>query len=325
MMNSLSLTRKDKYFYLARTIGIVLLIAMGGLFLFSGYSKIYSQSSFDNFQWTFLDLGISSVTLAGIIARVMIGLEFALGLLLIFHIYLKEFTYKAVIALLSIFIVYLIFVIIKQGNTGNCGCFGDKLAMKPLAAIYKNILMIAATVLLMYIYPIKPYKNQEWVGMALTMACLVIPFIVQPLDMGTSPEPQHSKVNLGLLYNYTPAPDIDLRHGKHIVAFMSLTCPHCKKAAYLMGIIHKSHPTLPLYMVLDGAEAHEDAFWDETHAQDVPHLIYRHSEDFLQLAGSSVPSVYWMEGDSIEYKSVNAYYQLDPKVMEDWMAGKAFK
>ena len=325
MMNSLSLTRKDKYFYLARTIGILLLIAMGGLFLFSGYSKIYSQSSFDNFQWTFLDLGISSVTLAGIIARVMIGLEFALGLLLIFHIYLKEFTYKAVIALLSVFIVYLVFVIVKQGNTGNCGCFGDKLAMKPLAAIYKNILMIGATVLLMYIYPIKPYKNQEWVGVTMAMACLVVPFITAPLDMSTAPEPQHATVNLGLLYNYTPAPTTDLRHGKHIVAFMSLTCPHCKKAAYLMGIIHKSRPTLPLFMVLDGAEAHEKPFWDETHAQDVPHLIFRHSEDFLQLAGKSVPSVYWMEGDSIEYKSVNAYYQLDPKVMEDWMAGKAVR
>ena len=309
-------------FYFARISGFILLLALSGVFFYSGYSKIYSDNAFDNFQWTFLDLGISSITVAGIIARVMIGMEFLLGLLLLCHVFLKQFTYKAVIAILAIFIIYLLVVILKQGNTGNCGCFGDKLAMKPLTAIWKNVLMIAVTVLLMFIYPIKPYKHQEYVALLLGLVAFSSTFILNPVYMGTSPEAYAKPIDLGLLYKYTPAPAVDLRQGKHIIAFMSLTCPHCKKAAYLLQIIHHEHPDIPMFMVLDGSEQFRKQFFDETHAENVPYLLYRHLEEFEQLAGPSVPSIYWVNNSQIEYKSKYAYYQLDPKYMEEWLHKK---
>src|ERR1700744_4718638 len=148
-MTEISQAPKKASFYIQRILGSILLLAMAAVFLFSGYSKL--GPSFDSFQWTFLDLGINSVTTAGIIARLMIGLEFALGLFLIFHIFLRQFTYPAIITILVIFIGYLLIVLIQQGNNGNCGCFGDKVVMKPLPSIGKNVLMIAITVLLMFI------------------------------------------------------------------------------------------------------------------------------------------------------------------------------
>ena len=308
----------------ARNItGGILLVLLAAVFFFSAYSKIHSDNAFDNFQWTFIDLGINSFLAAGIIARLMIGMEIMLGLFLLLHIYLKKLTYPAIIAVLSFFIVYLLFVITKQGNTGNCGCFGDKLAMTPLQAIVKNVDMIAVTVLLMFIYPARPYKHQEYVLLFAGVLALTVPFLLNVIYTGTAPVKYDKPLDLSLLYKFNPAPQEDLRKGKHIIAFMSLTCPHCKKAAYLLQIIRKQHPDYPIYMVLDGSEHFKKAFFDETHATDVPYLLYYHTNEFAQMAGNDgVPAILWVNNGVAEYKSKYAYYQLDPKFMGKWLNEK---
>ncbi len=308
----------SKAFYVKRIIGIILLVALSATFFFSAYSKIYSENAFDNFQWTFLDLGVSNVVVAGVIARAMIGFEVMLGLFLLAHIHLRKFTYRAVIGVLLVFIAYLIIVIVKQGNAGNCGCFGDKLAMTPLEAIVKNIVMILVAIILMYIYPIKPYKFQEYAIMLLCLVAFSAPFVVRNLYIGTHPVKYSESLNLDLLYKYESRPSIDLRKGKHIIAFMSLTCPHCKKAAYLLHVIHREHPEIPVIMVLDGAEEHRKSFFDDTHAKDVPHFFFPHSDDFAKMAGPSVPAILWVNNGVAEYKSKYAYYQLDPAYMSRW-------
>ncbi len=318
-MTESSTHSKTASFFVKRIIGSILLLALAIVFILSGFSKIYSRNAFDGFVFTFLDLGINSVVTAGIIARVMIGFEFLLGLFLIFHIFLKSFTYRAVILLLVAFIAYLGIVLLQQGNTGNCGCFGDMYAMQPLQAIYKNIAMIAVVLILIGIYPIKPFKGQEWLAPMLGMVALVAPFIIMPFSADTHPEAINKKVDLSPLYEKTVAapPQPDLRKGKHIVAFMSLTCPHCRKAAYLLHIIHKQHPEIPIYIVLTGAATYKDEFFNETHATDMPYMLYTNTDKFVEMAGSSVPSIYWITDSYINYKS--NYYQLDPKAMLNWL------
>ena len=324
-MDTTQPVRKGFSFYIKRVAGAILLVALSAVFFYSAYSKIYSENAFDNFQWSFLDLGISSIVASGIIARMMIGMELLLGLLLLFHVYLRKFTYPAVIGILTIFVVYLLVVLLKQGNSGNCGCFGDKLAMKPLTAIWKNLIMIAVTIALWYLYPIKPYKFQEYVLMVLALAAFTTPFLLNNLYTGTAPEKVGKPINLELLYKYEPAPTTELRTGKHIIAFMSLTCPHCKKAAYLLQIIHHEHPDLPIMMVLDGSEPFKKPFFDETHAQDVPYFFYHHIPEFTEMAGSGVPAILWVNNSVVEYKSIYAYYQLDPKYMQDWLKKPAMQ
>ncbi len=331
---------RNFFFYLKRIFGFILLMALSATFFYSAYTKsgvelqgFYftdtpnATNAFDSFQWTFLDLGIRSILATGIIARLLIGFELLMGFFLLFHIFLKKFTYKAVIAVLTIFIIYLLIVILKQGNTGNCGCFGNAVKMTPAAAIWKNVAMIAATILLMFIYPVKPYKLQEYFCLLIGMVSFTAPFFYNSMYTGTSPVVYRHPINLGLLYKYDPAPSVDLKTGKHIIAFMSLTCPHCKKAAYLMQIIHHQHPEIPLFMVLDGPEPYEKKFFDETHAEQVPHLFFRHSEEFEELVNTGlkkgdkngVPAIYWTNNSTVEYKSVYAYYQLDPGFMMKWI------
>ncbi len=332
-MDTSSQAPKGGIFYLKRITGLILLLALSATFLYSAYSKsgisfqglhmVENNSSFDSFQWTFLDMGISSMLVAGIIARLMIGFELLLALFLLCHIFLKEFTYKAIIAVLVVFIIYLLIILIKQGNSGNCGCFGNKVEMTPLAAIVKNLVMIAVTVLLMLIYPVRPYKYQEYISIAVITVAFSLPFAVNFIYTGTDPDKYMKPMDLSLLYKYSPAPSEDLRLGKHIIAFMSLTCPHCKKAAYLLQIIHKEHPGIPMFLVLDGPEEYKKKFFDETHAENVPYLYYRHSEEFLKLAGPGVPAIYWVNNGMAEYKSTYAYYQLDPMYMERWLKAPA--
>jgi uncharacterized membrane protein YphA (DoxX/SURF4 family) len=312
--------KTGRSFTFKNVTGFILIIAMAGVFFYSGWSKMHNNNAFDNFQWTFFDLGINSTMTAGIMARLMIGLEFALGLFLLGHIYLRKFTYPAVITILAIFIFYLLLVIYRQGNTGDCGCFGDQLAMKPLPAIIKNLVMIAVTGLLMVIYPVAPYKNQEFASPVLAMIALTVPFLLNPVDTGTAPVAYKRNMELDLLYKYSPAPAIDLRKGKHIIAFMSLSCHHCKKAAYLLQIIHREHPEFPIYLVIDGAEPFKKAFFDETHAENVPHLFYFHTDEFVHMAGNDgVPAIYWVKNGVAEYKSQYTYYQLDPAYMQQWL------
>jgi len=316
--------KKGWLFYFTRIIGAVLLVAMAGVFFFSAYSKIYTDNAFDNFQWSFIDIGISSINIAGILARAMIGLELLLGMLLLGHVYLRSFTYKAVFAILAFFILYLLVVIARQGNNGNCGCFGDKLAMTPLNAIWKNLIMMAVTAVLWFIYPVKPYKHQEFVLMGLAGFAFALPYLKDPIDISTAPVRYKQSVDLNVLYQNTTdsIPSVELRQGRHIVAFMSLTCIHCKKTAYLMQIIHREHPDIPFFMVLAGNEHFRKDFFDQTHADSIPHLFYNHANEFAHLAGSGVPSIYWMNDGKVEFKSVNAYYQLDPAFIENWLHGK---
>lgn len=310
---------RNTLFYIKRSLGFILLLAMAAVFIFSGISKlgVLPHSTIESFEWSFIDLGVNSMTLAGILARLMIGLEFAIGLFLLFHIFLKSFTYPVTIAVLGLFIIYLLFLLAKQGNTGNCGCFGDAYAMKPLAAIWKNVAMLVVTIILIYIYPVKPYKNQEWLAATLGMAALVLPFVLNALSVDHQPQKVSRPINLDALYATPPVPAVELRKGKHIVAFMSLTCPHCKKAAYLMQTIHREHPEIPMYIVLSGARAEERNFFNETHADGVPHIYLDDAEAFMQLAGDSVPAIYWINNSVVERES--NYFQLEPAQMKAWL------
>jgi hypothetical protein len=307
--------RRPVSFYIKRIFGILLLLSLSAVFFFSAISKIFS---FEAFQWTFIDMGVKSTITASVIAHLFIGLEFLIAVFLLFHIYLRQVTYPATIVLLLLLTGYLSILVLKQGNNGNCGCFGDWLYMKPLTAIWKNLAMIAATALLYFIYPVKPYKHQEWIATVLGMAAFVIPFVLSPLDIGNQPDKVSEPIKLELLYQPNQVqPGVDLRKGKHIIAFMSLTCPHCRKAAYLLHIIKQNHPEIPIYFVLSGHPDNLKNFFDDTHSIAVPHMLFRNTSDFIELAGPGVPAIYWVNNSVIERKA--NYYQLDPQIMLQWL------
>lgn len=300
---------------LKQAIGFLLLLALSAVFFISGWSKLQTT---EPFAWSFIDVLPIGITTAQVLARVFIGLEWAIGAWLAAHLFLRRITYKATLILLLLLTAYLIGLFLHQGNNGNCGCFGEWIYMKPLASIWKNVVLIAVTALLWFIYPAKPYRNAALVALVLTVAAFTLPFVLRPVYVSSGGEVVHQPITLDSLYSIgQPPPGVELRKGKHIVCFFSTTCPHCIKAAYLVQILHRQYPEFPIFMVLSGGKIAEQDFLEETKASAVPHTLIMNTKVFVELAGPSVPAIYWVNNGVIERKMY--YTALEPAAIKAWL------
>ncbi len=295
-------------------IGLLLLLALAGVFFLSGWSKL---QTIEPFSWSFIDVLPVGITGAGVIARIFIGLEWAIGAWLAAHLFLRRVTYKATIILLVLLSLYLNGLLLHGGNNGNCGCFGEWLYMKPLAAIWKNVVLIAVTILLYFLYPGRAYRHSLYVALGLTVAAFTVPFVLEPVRIGGI-EKIKQPIMLDSLYTQGhPPPSVELRHGAHVICFFSTTCPHCKKGAYLVQILHRQYPELPIFMVLNGGYSLEQDFLEETKSAAVPHTLMINTKAFTEMAGRYVPTIYWVRDDVIERKSY--YTELEPGAIKAWL------
>lgn len=307
-----------------KTIAAILVsIGLGIVFIFSGWTKL--DPVIETFEFTFVDIGIGNWYTAPVMARLMIGLEFLIGFLLITGFRLRRFTLPLAGGLLLFFCIYLVIQIAVSGNSGNCGCFGETYKMSPGMAIVKNIIMLLAGG---FIY----WLCEGWSGKYNTLflsfsglTALVLPFILNPVDYSYTSNNLNEAVNYKLELNllYEPAdsskveiPKVDVRKGKQVVAFLSLSCPHCRIAAKKFHLIKKNNPDLPVYFVLNGDKADYNLFVEDTKADNIPYS-YCLGETFVKLAGVKLPRIYYLE-NGIVIKKVD-YYELNQYNIEDWI------
>ncbi len=265
---------------------------LGLVFIFSAYVKLFP---IEPFEYNFVEQGLSNWALAPFIARAFISLEFVIGGLLLFSFYFKT-TLKIAGFLLLFFCIYLIWQIIKEGNQGNCGCFGTAIKMTPLEAIIKNVFMLGLVLILFYFGTAFDYK--KWKGLVLLPIVLGIayPLYENPpsafiINMA-NPETVNYKFQNELIGNpnYSQGA-IDLMQGKHIVCFFSLTCPHCRRAAYKMHIIQKKlGKQASIVMLITGNKQDEALFFEESKAKTIPYQIFN-SENYTKLSGYTVPMI----------------------------------
>jgi uncharacterized membrane protein YphA (DoxX/SURF4 family) len=296
----------------------VLTVLLGLVFIFSGFTKLYP---IELFELTLIDIKVSTWATAPVISRLMIASEFLLGILLVLNIKLRKFTLKASLAVLILFTIYLIVLMIVEGNKGNCKCFGDILVMTPLESILKNILLIAVTIVLLVWHKGFVYPFQKIIISVLVIASLVMPFILNPPDFIMAYQSQQEivgyKLNLDTLYTSPDLkkPEVELRKGKHIVAFLSLSCKHCKVAAYKMHIIKKENPEIPFYFIFNGNINKLQPFFEETKASNVPYMILN-GERFIDLAGYNLPSIVFLD-NSVVVEKTN-YLELSSAKIKQW-------
>jgi hypothetical protein len=104
-------------------------IVISFLFLLSAVAKLYPSPYFaiSTFEVKQLyTLGFSA-DIAPFFSRTLIGIELALGFLLLQKNWLKNFIIPITILLLVVFIGHLTYVTyLSGGNSGNCGCFGER-------------------------------------------------------------------------------------------------------------------------------------------------------------------------------------------------------
>ncbi len=161
-------------------------ILMAGMFFLSAYAKIYpspsSYATISTFEVKQLyTMGFTEM-LAKYFSRTLIGMEFALGVLMLFPFNLKKWVFPATILMLGIFCIELSYEIATVGNHGNCGCFGALLPMTPMAALTKNLVSIGLLVLLLTKFH-KQIKEQNnfLVLTNVALACVLAVFMAVPL------------------------------------------------------------------------------------------------------------------------------------------------
>lgn len=165
-------------------ISTALRILIAFLFIISAIAKMYPSPYFaiSTFEVKQLyPLGFSE-TIAPWFSRILIGIEMALGILILQNNYLKKLIIPATILLLVVFIGHLSYeTFLSGGNTGNCGCFGELLPMTPIEAIIKNII---AVVILGWLYKLieKDIENSKfWVVGLITILSIAAIFLLAPI------------------------------------------------------------------------------------------------------------------------------------------------
>ena len=292
-----------------RFIYIILSVATGGVFLYSAYSKLFP--TIQSFEYTMVEFTHIPLLLAKILARFFISTEAAIGCLMVFHLFGKnKWVLKAAGWLLLFFSFFLIYLWIVAGNNVNCGCFGDKILMKPSASLLKNILLIIIIGLLI--------KNAR--GFTFRWSHIVVPVIfITTITTCYLVFPVYEiyRISLKPVYadpNWTP--NVDLAKGKHIIAFLSPSCVHCRKAAFKMHQMLLNDPAIPFYMILGGVESDLTDFWKESHAQNIPYTRLNR-KDFLEYTKGVFPQIFWLNNSWVEENT--GYPELDQQLIEKWM------
>ena len=122
----------------------VLQVILAITFIFSAYSKAVGPGFF---EITLMDQGLApNRVFAGHMARFFIGLELALGILMLFPFYIRLLM-QITFFMLGGFTVHLIYLW-SNGDTENCGCFGEMISMTPEQSILKNFVMLIIAIII---------------------------------------------------------------------------------------------------------------------------------------------------------------------------------
>lgn len=171
-----------------KNISWIIRIVVALLFIVSAVAKLYPSPYFaiSTFEVKQLyTLGFSD-TIAPYFSRILIGIEFALGFLLLNNNFLKRITIPATIGLLVVFIIHLSYVtFLSGGNSGNCGCFGELIPMTPIEAIIKNFIAVG---LLVWLFQISKndQKSNFWILTTITLGSILGLFMLAPMKASTT-------------------------------------------------------------------------------------------------------------------------------------------
>lgn len=274
---------------------IILSIIAGAVFLFSAYAKTMPVEDFTDTIYGRISVPWSVAAFA---ARFFIGVEAALGLLLVLNIFGKGkwVLYSSLIMLIA-FSAYLTGLWVAQGNDVDCGCMGKVMPMSPMWSLVKNAVLLAIIFALIAKTPTVTKRGGQAFSIVSALVLVAMPFVIYP-----------AKLPLDLLYakNQPQQPVQELRTGKHIVCFLSLTCSHCRSAAAIIHDINEKHPDIPFYFVFSDRKTNRDElladFFKESKTENIPHH-FADEKAFMELAGRAVPSIYFMDGEKIDTKA----------------------
>ncbi len=300
-----------------------LVVFMGFVFIFSAVAKMVPLEFFEfqiaeivHFPWRYIQL----------IARLVIGFEFALGIMLIAHVELRRITIPLVIGLLVFFTGLLVIQHIRHGNQPNCGCFGDQVHMSTMAGIGKNLLLLIVAIVIRRLDINWDWKlgKYRWAYPIVFILLMIIPWqMMKPITWAkvTDRPPINKKLNYDVLYDSTQVdhvPSFDYKKGKHIIIFADYSCDHCRLTAQKSAVMKSQNPKLPFLMVMSGDKRQVDSFVVQTQSSNLEYVFYRNFLGFDRLAGNDgYPSINWVKDGKQEYRTI--HFELIQDDIEEWL------
>ena len=268
----------------------ILQLLLAITFLFSAYTKAVGPGFF---EITLMDQGIApNRSIAAYLARFFIGLEFALGFLMLLPFYIKQLM-QFTFFLLGGFTLHLIYLW-SIGDTDNCGCFGEMISMTPEQSIIKNIIMLAIALAVFKTAETK--KIKKIIPVVFSAVTIISMWIILPI-------PNHNEFPFDSFTHFETRGRVDLSSGEKLVAIFNLDCEHCQETANELGKLKRSVENFPELYVLyfqEGSTSVED-FESITQSSFPYDLIEVNT--FFDLIGDSPPRVYNLK---------------DGKVLEIW-------
>ena len=259
-----------------------------------------------------------SMDLSFVFARVLIGIEFLIGIFLITGMQFRK-TWFVSFWLLILFSIFLI-IRIFQNNSGNCFCFGDAIALTPGESLIKNIVLLFI-LLLIRKGNTTIFRYHKIAAVVLMLACISIPFFLSPpdfliQDQFTSFDAFNSDVATSEIQRDIYKP-LNITEGKKIVCFFSMKCKFCRlTASKVTTLSEKMDLENNIAYVFFGNPAGLPEFWEESHSQKFEYEFVP-IEDFFKASGKNLPAVYFVEDGvvkekygyrTLEEKNVRAFF-----------------
>lgn len=262
-------------------------ILLGITFLFSAYTKFVGSGFF---EITLMDQGLAPDRFfAAQLARFFIGLEFALGILMLLPFYTKKLM-TASLLLLGGFTLHLVYLW-SIGDTENCGCFGEMISMTPVESIIKNIILIGISAFVFW----KTSYDKCSIKPILLATGLIIASMWLFL-----PLPNHSDFPFQKLTQFEYAGRVDLAAGEKVVAVFNLDCEHCQEAASQLAELEGVSSSFPkLYVLFYQEGSTTVAEFEELTAFAYPYAFID-MNTFFDLIGNSPPRMYHLKAGKVE-------------------------
>lgn len=217
----------------------IIAIFIGLVFILSASLKLFSLESVDLF---FYEHRVFNWTLTTILSRLLICTEAVLGIMLVFGVYPKIGLYISQLFLV-LFTIYIfakpyIFTLSQE----NCYCFGEIIALNDKQTIYKNIILLLLSLLLVK-YKAKKLRKSKLILILSIISVGLTVFIVKPPDIISN-----KIYNRGIEINHKAMQEVfdleevksfDLRKGRKMLCFYSTHCKYCSSAARKIDVIRQ--------------------------------------------------------------------------------------
>jgi len=264
-------------------ISVLLRLVLGALFIVSAYSKLISPGLI---EIILVDHGLAgSREAAAAFTRILIGIEFAVGLLFLQPFSLKKIVIPVSVLFLALFTLYLGYTGFILNDMQNCGCFGELIKMSPVESIIKNIAMIA---LLVILFKWSDDRKNYFIAPLIAALSVSAVFMIVPVK-------SQKDFKFAEFTNFTGAGRVDLSRGDKLIAVMNTECDHCELAAKELAGLKKKMKWLPELYTLYFSEGSitADSFRVMT-KYDSPYTMIN-TNQFLNLIGQSPPRIYWLK------------------------------